>query len=119
MILEKINGKRVFFNEEFLYYSDLSDSNKIVWLSRLSYFLSLEIREALYNYREENNMEDVKIDDINNAHMEVFSQIEAIARKNFHFSDNVFFEILEKKFERFDFDFSQFVKDVRMRINYQ
>ncbi|WP_151810704.1 hypothetical protein [Acinetobacter bereziniae] len=117
--MSELNEKRVFFKEEFLYYSGLSDSKKIVWLSTLSYFLSLKIREVLYNYREKNHMEDVKIDDINNVHIEIFSQIESIVRKNFHFSDNVFFEILERNFERFDFDFLQFIKYVRMRIECQ
>lgn len=117
--MKSLNGKLIFLNEEFLYYSSLSDSNKIVWLSRLNYYLSLRVRDLLYIYREEGILKEAEMNDINNVHIEIFSQVESIVRKNFTFSDNVFFEILEKNFERFEFDFSQFIKDVRMRVNCQ
>ncbi|WP_335959323.1 hypothetical protein [Acinetobacter bereziniae] len=113
------NFKNDFINNEFEFYANLNKLDKTVWLLRFSFYLTLEVREILYNYRQENIIEDVKVDAINDVQMEISIQVTSLIKNKLDIEDKVIFSIFEDKLGRFNFDFSQFIKDVRMRVDCQ
>ncbi|WP_335968245.1 hypothetical protein [Acinetobacter bereziniae] len=51
--------------------------------------------------------------------MEISIQVTSLIKNKLDIEDKVLFSIFEDKLGRFNFDFSQFIKDVRMRVDCQ
>ncbi|WP_171498172.1 hypothetical protein [Acinetobacter bereziniae] len=98
----------------------LSNDHKIIWFSRLGYYLSMEIRIAIYDSRDSLiKTDDYRIDLINDILLQIFGKIDSKIRNDDDFLDADFFNILKEKAEKAHLPlrlFTLFIKDIECRI---
>jgi len=110
-------NKAIFSNLDKEYFMKLSNDHKIIWLSRLGYYLSMEIRIVIYDSRDSLiKTDDYRIDLINDILLQIFGKIGSKIRNNDNFSDTEFFDMLEEKAKKIGFNSSVFVEDVEYMI---
>jgi hypothetical protein len=110
--------KAIFSSLDKEYFMKLSNDHKIIWFSRLGYYLSMEIRIAIYDSRDLLiKTDDYRIDLINDILLKIFGKIGSKIRNNDNFSDTDFFDMLEEKAKKIGFDSSVFIEDVEYMIN--
>ncbi|MCU4539409.1 hypothetical protein KTI96_19980 [Acinetobacter bereziniae] len=110
-------NKAIFSNLDKEYFMKLSNDHKIIWFSRLGYYLSMKIRIAIYDSRDSLiKTDDYRIDIINDILLQIFGKIGSKIRNNDNFSDTEFFDMLEEKAKKIGFNSSVFVEDVEYMI---
>ncbi|MCU4315083.1 hypothetical protein [Acinetobacter bereziniae] len=110
-------NKAIFSSLDKEYFMKLSNDHKIIWLSRLGYYLSMEIRIVIYDSRDSLiKTDDYRIDLINDILLQIFGKIGSKIRNNDNFSDTEFFDMLEEKAKKIGFNSSVFVEDVEYMI---
>lgn len=113
-------NKAIFSNLDKEYFMKLSNDHKIIWFSRLGYYLSMEIRIAIYDSRDSLlKTDDYRIDLINDILLQIFGKIGSKIRNDDDFPDADFFNLLKEKAEKAHFLprlFTLFIKDIECRI---
>lgn len=113
-------NKAIFSSLDKEYFMKLSNDHKIIWFSRLGYYLSMEIRIAIYDSRDSLiKTDDYRIDLINDILLQIFGKIDSKIRNDDDFQDADFFNILKEKAEKAHFSprlFTLFIKDIEYRI---
>ncbi|MFW1813655.1 hypothetical protein ACG9X6_03180 [Acinetobacter guillouiae] len=111
------DNKAIFSSLDKEYFMKLSNDHKIIWFSRLGYYLSMEIRIVIYDSRDSLvKIDDCRIDLINDILLQIFGKIGSKIRNGDNFSDTDFFDMLEEKAKKVGFNPSAFIKDVEYMI---
>ncbi|WP_151810705.1 hypothetical protein [Acinetobacter bereziniae] len=113
-------NKAIFSNLDKEFFLKLNSSHKMIWLSRLGYYLSIEIRGIIHdNLDSSPNFDSEKINFINDILLQIFGKIDSKIRNDDDFPDADFFNLLKEKAEKAHFSprlFTLFIKDIECRI---
>ncbi|KAF1020129.1 MAG: hypothetical protein GAK29_03708 [Acinetobacter bereziniae] len=115
------NNKVIFSSLDKEYFLKLNSDHKIIWMSRLGYYLSIEIRGIIFEGLDSSgNIDSEKINLLNDILLQIFGKIDSKTRSNDNFPDADFFNLLKEKAEKAHFSprlFTLFVKDIEYRVS--